>query len=532
MKRLFVFLVLLVGACSTAPGPTLDASLTQPLGIETPVALPRLEPAVVTVKDPRSDVQIALAACTGLDGKNHCPQVKKGLLGAPPSSGPIVPASWTITNWYVDPQNTTTCASDTNSGTAATCTGGCSGSVCTSGIGPIVTFGELIYHRLGTPSPQIPYGQSVTFNLLSPQTAGVDAIFFEPFLSGGGQAIFTGFAALTSPGATFASGNLSGGFGYSGATPTAGGTPMVIAGVPSYVVAKTLLYNSARTSYAFVDSVLSTNATMQQPQTSASTTTTTAIPSPAVDNDWVAGDTITPYTLPLVNMKRWSPVGSDLTSGGQPTSGWVLFTRIYDPSGATTSAYNFFTQSAINVLSIDQIDTRLDFSILGGRSSSSYAIGCTVQGQLLGVIYGFGIYGGGYATGAQLSGAGGETITNNALIHGSVVVSSLALVGNVFADGTWSVFPGGTVDATAIFFGSYNVTVDPGATYWNNTGSTFALKALLTTGTLKLGTATTGSSYNPGTGIWTSAVSITPANIDTNSGLQDPISGARFTDTN
>jgi hypothetical protein len=47
-----------------------------------------------------------------------------------------------------------------------------------------------------------------------------------------------------------------------------------------------------------------------------------------------------------------------------------------------------------------------------------------------------------------------------------------------------------------------------------------------------LGTATTGSSYTPGTGLWASAMSITPSNIDATSGLQDPITGARFTDTN
>ena len=61
--------------------------------------------------------------------------------------------------------------------------------------------------------------------------------------------------------------------------------------------------------------------------------------------------------------------------------------------------------------------------------------------------------------------------------------------------------------------------------------ATFVLNAALTTGTLKLGTSTTGSYYTSGTGLWTGGVTITPANLDANNGLQDPITGARFCKT-
>ena len=428
------------------------------------------------------------------------------------------PVWYALTSIYWDPANSTSLASDSNDGASATT--------------PVLTWGEIV-QRYGSTSPEFNYGQSITINVMSAQVPGTDPIFFEPRLSGGGQAILNCFSGLASAGASFLCGALSGGFGYAGATPSAGGSPMTIAGVPSYVVAKVLLYNSARSSYAFVDSVAGGNATMQQPQTSASITTTTAIPAPAVDNDWVADDTIEAFTCPLLNLKRWSPVGSDLTSGAQPCSGWVLFARIYDPSGSAASAFNFFNQAAINVLSCCQVDTRLDLSILGGRSSSSFVIGCTVAGQVVGVIYGAGLFGGGMAAGAQMSGAGGMLFSNNVLLHGSVTVTTLLEIstGGAYASGSIGVFPGASVDCIGTFWGAYSVTVEPGGIYWNNTGSTFAAKALLTSGTLALGTQNTGTSYTPGTGLWVSGISLTSANIDANSGLQDPLTGARFCNT-
>ena len=435
-----------------------------------------------------------------------------------PGTAPYNPAWFALTDIYWDPANSTSLASDSNDGASATT--------------PVLTWGEIV-QRYGSTSPEFNYGQSITINVMSAQVPGTDPIFFEPRLSGGGQAILNCFSGLASAGASFLCGALSGGFGYAGATPSAGGSPMTIAGVPSSVVAKVLLYNSARSSYAFVDSVAGGNATMQQPQTSASITTTTAIPAPAVDNDWVADDTIEAFTCPLLNLKRWSPVGSDLTSGAQPCSGWVLFARIYDPSGSAASAFNFFNQAAINVLSCCQVDTRLDLSILGGRSSSSFVIGCTVAGQVVGVIYGAGLFGGGMAAGAQMSGAGGMLFSNNVLLHGSVTVTTLLEIstGGAYASGSIGVFPGASVDCIGTFWGAYSVTVEPGGIYWNNTGSTFEAKALLTSGTLALGTQNTGTSYTPGTGLWVSGISLTSANIDANSGLQDPLTGARFCNT-
>ena len=89
--------------------------------------------------DTRSTATIALAGCSTAGGGWACPAVKRPLMAT--GQTPIIPPSWTVPNWYIDPQNTTTCASDSNSGTSATCGG--------AGIGPIVTYQELNVHRWG-----------------------------------------------------------------------------------------------------------------------------------------------------------------------------------------------------------------------------------------------------------------------------------------------------------------------------------------------------------------------------------------------
>lgn len=70
------------------------------------------------------------------------------------SSGPspIIPASWTVPNWYIDPANSITCAGDNLTGTSATCVGGCVGSTCPSGNGPLLTMAQLV-NRWGTIAP-------------------------------------------------------------------------------------------------------------------------------------------------------------------------------------------------------------------------------------------------------------------------------------------------------------------------------------------------------------------------------------------
>ena len=286
-------------------------------------------------------------------------------------------------------------------------------------------------------------------------------------------------------------GTPTGGYGYAGAAPSAGGTMMTISGMPGYVVTKTLLNDTTRASYAFVDN--GGTGAVQQPQTAASLTATNVLPNPIVDNDWAAGDTVQPYTMPLVNLKKWSPVGGDLAAGSAPTMGIVIGARIYDASGGTgTSEYPHETKSASNALSLCQVDTRLHMATLSGRGSGGTVMGTTVVGQ---TFINSGVHsfiGGGFAGGIQ-DFAGFGTYSENVVLHGNVALQGLVqtFIG-AFMDGALNVVSP-QVEAQGIEWGSYIATVDPMGAYWNNTGSTFALKALLTSGAIKLGTLTTGS---------------------------------------
>lgn len=88
-----------------------------------------------------------------------------------PTQSPITPPSWTVPSWYIDPANSTACASDSNSGTSATCG--------TTGIGPLASWRELYVHRwqcFGGPAncPALP--QNTTVQFLSAQSVQADTI--------------------------------------------------------------------------------------------------------------------------------------------------------------------------------------------------------------------------------------------------------------------------------------------------------------------------------------------------------------------
>lgn len=427
------------------------------------------------------------------------------------------PSSWTQSAWFIDPQNSSGTASDGNTGLTSSTA--------------LRTWGEVIA-RMGTISPAL--NQLTTFTFLSAQTANTDFIFFTPQLSNGSQAVITALGAATNTGAAFSAGALGGGFGYSGAAPSAGGTPMTIASVPVYVVAGTLLHNTTRNSYAFVDSVAGGTAKVTQPHTAASTTTTTTLPAPAVDNDWAAGDNIQPLTLLSLNVKRWAPVGGDLTAGNQPCAGWIIGASIADSSGTGSAEYPFVSTSAVQVLSLCNVNPRIAISNSEGRTVGCQLISCyaaSFVNQFGGAVPQ--IYGGVVKSGINVY-SGLLSFNNNAVIHGSTLLNNgpstlIIQAGGAFSDGSVTAILGCSIGATGIFWGSYSVTLDPGATYWNVTGSTFAAKALLTTGALSLGANTSGYAASS-TGFY-GPFPITPSTLDGYNGLQDPLTGAKFFNT-
>lgn len=99
--------------------------------------------------------------CTGAKGEWRCPKIARPRLTAFAASSPYPPPAWSVPYWYVDGSNVTSCASDANTGTSATCGA--------PGVGPLKTIGQ-IEQRMGTWSPIVPNGVVVT--QLSDHAAG------------------------------------------------------------------------------------------------------------------------------------------------------------------------------------------------------------------------------------------------------------------------------------------------------------------------------------------------------------------------
>lgn len=446
------------------------------------------------------------------------------------TSGPIVPASWRVPDWYFDEANSAGCAADTNSCTSATCVGGCSGSICPSANGPCATWNEVVFHRLGTDRPYLQ--QVTTFHQLSAQPLNVHPIFFFPSLPPSTQANLVG--SLT-PVCTMASGTTS-------VTPQVRGSPGTRWQVSPLCVGaspKMLLQDTSQPaggSWATIDSVAGSIATVSQPLPNAMLTVPfipSAGSSAMVEATMVSGDGFTVWAQPLSNVKMWRPRGDDDDgNGGIGTLGWVQFVEVADSTGVGGSPAFIANEATSTVFSGVRFDTKPDVSSLGGRGSFVDLLGCDVSGQLnhiFGLAY---YYGGVFRSGAQVLG-GGPVFGGDAVLHGSVnAASGLPSLGGtltdaVFADGSLLVL-GASVRQNGIVWGSLGITVFPAATYWNANGGAWA-STLLTSGALKLGTATTGSKYAAGT--FTDGINISPSNLDANGPLQNPATGARFSNT-
>lgn len=396
------------------------------------------------------------------------------------------PAWYALTDIYWDPAGTHG-GKDSNAGTTSAA--------------PVLTWAEIV-RRFGSTLPVFVYAHSVTVHQLSPQPAGQDPVFFEPRVSGGGQAILNVTPTL------FGTSNITVNTAKSRGAP---GTllTLTLASVPAGITANMLAVNTTRGSQAIVDSVGAT-VVMQQPQTTASLTSTATVPAPVEDDTWTTGDSVSFYTLANTNLKRWCPVGGDDTAAAQPSSGWVFYSSIADPSGSGASVYPHGCNSACNVLTNCVINSRTHVTADCGRGGAAYLPGCSGIGQL---IYfsgqSLGLYGGGWAGGASFNGI--VTLQNDVIMHGGVTFeggAANAILDNVYSDGAWTNLA--NLVWTGILWGSFT-TANFGRMI-NSSGSTWVLR-YLTSGAMKLGTSATGSSYT-GSGVWADGVAVNQTNID------------------
>ena len=356
------------------------------------------------------------------------------------------PYWYALTNIYWDPAGTAG-GNDSNSG-------------ATSGA-PVLTWAEIV-RRYGSSSPIFNYGQSVTINQLTAQPLGQDPVFFEPRVSGGGQAILNvTLLAVGSPQViTVNTSKVRG----------APGTLLTLTN-PVGVAANQLIVNTTTGSQAIVDSV-GASTVMQQPQTTASITTTSTVPSPVEDDTWTTGNTVQLYTIQNTNLKRWRPVGTDETSGSKPSGGWVFYANIADTSTSVASQFQQGNAAPCTALVNCVVSTRLSISGEGGRGQALYLVGTSVAGLVLMVSGIMEMYGGAFASGMNHE-SGSPDFSNDCILHGTMNhISSFVTWNNVFADGTVEL-TGCVFYASGFCWGSYAIELFAGGRWINSTGSTF-----------------------------------------------------------
>ncbi len=425
---------------------------------------------------------------------------------------PAVPITWSQASWFIDPQNSSTHASDTNSGS--------------TNVTPTLTWAAVI-SKLGGTSPLLQ--QATTFTFLSAQNVNVDPVFFTPNLANGGQAILMGTLATVHT-------------AFTGGTVTAKvrgapGTQLLVGSMPGGTASRQLVFNQTRNSYAFIDSMLSTTAIMTQPQTTASITTV-GIPGittvPTEDDTWATGDSLVTYQCPLVNLKNWAPVSSDVTSGGAASVGWIQWIRIPDTSGTSQSYYPFVSNCVALTLSLCQIDCRLDTGSIGGRSLASHALGCDILNLIAHESGTTGFYGGVIRGGSNTFGGEIEYL-NDVYLHGVYNFNSAtrAILNNTYSDGTLSAIAASVIQlAGGPFWGSATINLFPDTTCWNNSPSATWASVLLTTGTLRFSDTGAGSTVgwaDAANGITYGPFNLTAANFDLyDGGLRHIQSGAKF----
>jgi len=264
-----------------------NAALDEPIALAPPPPRP----------DTRTAVQIAMAACP--PGRCKGSAIKPLLAG--PTNQPIIPASYTVPAWTIDPANSLGCASDTNSGTSATCSGGCSGSTCPSGIGPLLTWQELSVHRWGfqgglCPTPRLQQNTSITF--ISNDT-NADPVSFCPQSELGTNALLLGNLGT---GQQVCTGTISAVTSISRGAVATGLTQLTL---PCNAAVGDLVFDSTQNAYFWTYKV--NGAAPAYFTTTPVTLSTPGAAFTVTSKTLSSGDSVTVYSPVTVNVIEFSP---------------------------------------------------------------------------------------------------------------------------------------------------------------------------------------------------------------------------------
>ncbi len=378
--------------------------------------------------------------------------------------GPVLPPSWTVSAWYIDPANSIACASDSNSGTSATCSGGCSGSTCPSGVGPLRTFQELDVHRWGcignpTSCPRLRQDTVVTF--LSSHVDNSDPVYFYPAIEAGAHVRIQG--QLPAP---VVSGTLSGVTVANRSTPT-----LTLATLGAGAATGQLLVNSTHPARAWVyASAGGSSWKLSQPLVPVTLPTTSL--TPAEVNTFANGDSYALYSPVAVNIVSVVPTLTDVAPGFDNSLA-IYQLQFYDPLapgddtvslGENVRTYESYAQRLVGI--IPTPGAELIHACINVWTNGAYnsAAGDTDTTQYTGgVIAAFPVFGTIALDGDVIIGAGGFAAINGGNLQTNYY-------GPVYID-TGATLAFGAVETPYSGYGAGNVIVwGPGTLNVQGTG--------------------------------------------------------------
>jgi len=422
------------GACGHSPQASPDVpvdALTLPArNLELPSPRKQiLASLMATSSDTRSQAQIDAAACTAPDGSWRCAMARPKTFGATGIT-PILPASWTVPNWFVNKST----GSDANT--------------CTSSGSPCATKQEILVHRWGcadAPRDCPRFQQTTTLEQDASDTDNTDPLYLHCALEKGGN----GFI-LQGPTPTVVTSTTLGA-GTTARNRAAGANALLVAqfaaGAP-FVGQMVQNTQAGKSSRAFVVSAnggnwnLSTPAVLQTPPLPADPYTEV--------NTWANGDTVNLLSLVAINVVDVSATIPDY-NGAFDTALYIYQATIFDPSGATNDSIRVGP-----VASFNDATTQRSIAV---QDSGDFLSGTVLQ---LRNFYN----GGGLTSNAPVLVAGGAissaAVTSNGqffgpnslidgdYVSGGALTSGLIEVGSMFLGGQWTANGFTTIAATGL----------------------------------------------------------------------------------
>jgi len=446
-----------------------------------------------------------MSSIAGLRGRSPTTYETRPASPAAPAPGT---GAQTQATWFVDRNNSTGLASDSNSGlTAAT---------------PLLTGNEII-RRWGTSSPLLQQNTTITY--LGPgDTDNSDPTSFTPILNNFTLTI-QGTLTLVHSGVLGA------------VTPKNRVTPQLLnanLGTSVAPLAGLLIKNTTggKVSYAWVHADLGSEvAELSQPLTP--TTLNSNPPTNTEVNNWAPGDTFEVFSMSAINC--WN-AGSlyEVTNfiGPGPNPGLQFYQiAIFDPTAPTNDDIYVGRYTAFNECLIERV---INGMIAGTQDTLNLHLNSYFQGGLFRPAAAQSFFLGGivsFAVCGDHSAWPNLNFDNDVLIHtvpfipnnlsgamfGAAYISAstqLALSGGLSFCLPFTVSePPGT--GLAVLWGPGSVDVQGGnSTFAYQTPASGASGSLIFTGALTINGASTANTFNPATGTWGAPIPITTAHLD------------------